>query len=97
MIENVQAVRWMGSNGVWSRWHATDDNALHTACGKVVVLMSADGSPEHSEVEMVDCRVCLSMQATSHGAGVCTLSGKCDCIGTCKHGRGGHGAGVSDA
>lgn len=31
---------------------------------------------------------------TSHGAGECTLSDKCDCIGQCKHGRGGHGAGV---
>ncbi len=70
MSERAQAVRWAGSNGAWSRWHATDDSALHTECGKVVVLMSADGSPEHAEIKMVDCRVCLSMQANSHGAGV---------------------------
>ncbi len=65
-----QAVRWVGSSGAWSRWHATDSNALHTACGKVVILMSADGSPEHSEIEDVDCSVCKSMMPTSHGAGV---------------------------
>lgn len=48
-------------------------------------------------LESLDPAALARVQANSHGAGECSLSGKCDCIGECKHGRGGHGAGVGNA
>ena len=68
-----------------------------------VVVVTANGKPAFEisvrdvsagEEEAEQTAVVDAAQANSHGAGVCTLSDKCDCIGACKHGRPGHGAGV---
>lgn len=59
-----RAVRWASrvnavNEPVWSKWHYTEGNGLHTACGQPVILHLADGSPETSDLMDVTCARCL--------------------------------------
>ena len=60
-----RAVRWArrylkrAFNPDWSKWHYTEGNGLHTACGRPVVLFEIDGSPQEHGVGKVNCKLCL--------------------------------------
>lgn len=59
-----EAVRWAQRDVMyspdWSKWHATDGKASHTACGRVVVPFGVDDSPQFAALEQVDCKRCLA-------------------------------------
>ena len=60
------------------------------------IVMADEGGWDFVFGPDLDKATDAAMQATSAEVGGCTLSGKCDCIGACKHGRRSHGAGVSE-
>lgn len=66
----ARAVRWAtnidrNNDPHWTKWHYTEGNGAFTACGRVVSLMSADGSPAEDEVDRINCRLCLGLMTSS--------------------------------
>lgn len=51
----------------WTKWHYTEGNGAHTACGQPVVLFVVDGSPETADIRKVDCKRCLNAMARPTG------------------------------
>jgi hypothetical protein len=43
----------------WTKWHYTEGNMLHTACGLPVVAFMADGSPQLDGLHKINCKRCL--------------------------------------
>lgn len=62
-----RAVRWATRSLqrllslAWSKWHYTEGNGLHTACGHPVVLFGADGSPQEAPIDKINCKHCLKV------------------------------------
>lgn len=59
------AVRWatrdVRHSPDWTKFHYTEGNHLHTACGLPVIAFLADGSPDLRPVERVNCKRCLAV------------------------------------
>lgn len=69
-VKPIDAVAWIGVSGRWSKWHGTDADGVFTLCGRAVVLMQGDGSPQSGEISKINCRRCLQALQPSKGEGV---------------------------
>lgn len=62
-----RAVRWATRmlerlfQPAWTKWHYTEGNGLHTACGQPVITFQVDGSPQDAPVAKIDCKRCLKV------------------------------------
>ena len=68
------AIRWATRNRYhdtdWGKWHLIKAGGVVTACGQVVRLFEADGSPQEGPVERVTCKHCLRLLSRAYGGGL---------------------------
>lgn len=59
------AIRWAtregGHDPAWGKWHLIKAGEAFTACGQVVRLFEADGSPQEGPTDRVNCKNCLRL------------------------------------